>query len=101
MTDNLDGNPLIVDSTGTKVAAAASGTRWNVRIREIHWDAMTTAGHVAEIRDAAGNVKWKHTAAAANNNIQEQFESLREHGLTMSGLVVQTLGSGILYIYCD
>jgi hypothetical protein len=96
MSDSLGQEPMIIDSTGTKRAA---GER--VRIREIHWDAATTAGHTAVVTDINDVVKWKHTVAAANNNIQEDFKGLAQGGLVLNGLKVATLGSGVLYIYCQ
>lgn len=92
-TNDLTGNPLVVDTASTTVPVwtAQAG-----RIQSVRWVGGTTAGHTAVIKDAAGHVKWAAVATAANYTDETDFW---EPLTVKSQILVSTLGSGILYIY--
>jgi hypothetical protein len=58
----------------------------------VRWVGANTAGHVAEIRDSANNTVWKGIALG-NNHSEESKPAVR-----WQGLVMHTLGSGVVYI---
>ena len=75
----------MLDSTGTV-------TTGEVRIERIAWKNATTLNHTAKVTDSAGNTIWEDFASGATYNTSEPV--YRE----VSGLIVEALGSGKLYI---
>ena len=75
----------MLDSAGTIVTG-------DVRIERIAWKNATTLNHTAKVTDGAGNTVWEDFASGATYNTSEPI--FRE----VSGLIVETLQSGKLYI---
>ena len=63
-----------------------------IRIERIAWKNATTANHTVKVTDTSGNTIWEDFAAGATYNTSEPVH--RE----VTGLIVQTLDSGKLYI---
>ena len=85
MANDLTANPWKLDTTG----AVSSET---VRIERARIVGMSTAGHTAELRDAAGKTIVSFVAAGANYT--EDTPVWRE----VTGVTLQTLQSGTLYV---
>lgn len=90
MANVLTGNPLVIDTAGAGVL------RTDHRVlRRVRWVGATTAAHAAVVQDAAGNLKWRSVASGSS------YVEADTPNIAMLGLVVPTLGSGILYLYFD
>jgi len=96
MANITNQSPLILDSTGTNIV---TGPVW---ISKIRWVGATVAGHVATINDGGNRVVWTSVAAGPNNVENDTFAGpsyLTVSGDASTGLGLQTLQSGKLYIY--
>ena len=83
--------PVVVSSGGATVLVSS-----DISIDKVRWVGATTAGHAVEIKDSAGNSKFKSIATGSNYVESETFTT----PLDCNGLVVPTLDSGVLYVYC-
>jgi hypothetical protein len=88
MADDLDGNPWVIDTTGAK-------TSKEVRIDRIAWKNATTLDHTVLIVDGSGKVIFEDFASGATYNTSQPI------GRDYTGVTVQTLSSGKLYIDID
>lgn len=79
---------LIDTAAGTVIDARL------LRILSIKWIGATTVGHQAIVTDSAGGRVWSDVANAANY-VSASYEGGKQHVL---GLIVPTLGSGVLEI---
>ena len=96
MANDLSKNPWVVDTA----SATAILTSW-AAVAQIQWIGATTAGHEAIIQDQDGRVLWRRLAQGANQNFETVYAEAGQHGgrgRNVNGLLVPTLGSGILYI---
>jgi hypothetical protein len=88
MPNDLTISPWIVDTPGAGVLSSDV-----LAIETVRWVGATTAGHVAEITNAADRMVWRSVAAGANHVEAEWLNAM-----LWTGLKVPTLGSGVLYI---
>lgn len=91
MANILTGNPWVLDT-----ASATPIVTYRVRIGQIEWIGGTNAGHVAEMKDGAGNVVYRAEAGGGNN----EDVRLRHGKATDSfvGLALTTIDSGKVYV---
>ncbi len=90
MSNDLTDNPLIVDTSAATVLVTN-----HIKVKGVRWVAETTsAGDVAEVKDADGNVKWASVVAVAANH--SEADLIEEW---WDGLIVSELDSGTLYVY--
>ena len=87
MANDLTKRPWKVD---TAAATVLSSDR--LRVKGVRWVGATTAGHTAIIHDKNSRVVWSSVATGANYVESDLIENDWE------GLIVPTLGSGILYL---
>lgn len=87
MANDLTGNPWIIDTAGANILSTDQ-----IHIKSIRWVNATTVGHHATIQNQLGKVIWDSYASGAGYIESEMIEQW------FSGLIVPTLGSGILYI---
>lgn len=88
MADDLTSNPWVIDSTGSKSSAL-------VRIDRIAWKNATTLNHTVKVVDTAGKIIFEDFASGATYNTSQPI------GRSYTGVTVQTLSSGKLYIDLD
>ena len=89
-------NSLIGPVWSVDTASATALTRLTVRLHGVRWVSKTaTAGDDATIKDLNGNVIWKSVASGTN---YREADSPRR---VCSGLVVDELDSGTLYLEID
>lgn len=74
-------------------ASATAITTDMVDIEYIRWLGATDAGHTAIIQDGDGEEIWR---ADANSTDYSEESAVR---LVAKGLIVPTLGSGVLFLY--
>lgn len=87
MANDLSGPVWKIDTAGTVTLA-------HVHIQHIRWVSPTAAaGHRCIIKDSSGRVIWEDVAAGANYVSADRIEIS-----VPGGFVMDTLGSGILYI---
>ncbi len=92
MANDLGHNPMTIDT--------ASGTvlrEHPLFIKKIVWDEPTTAGHQLSVTDKNSNPIWHKYAIAGGNGIDYEIEL----NAWYRGLIVPTLGSGIVYIHIN
>ena len=98
MSNDVSQNPLIVDT-----AAATAIITQPIRVSKIYWDAVghATDDHVAQVKDKGGKVKWKRTLTSLGTvgELVNGQEISFDPPLTLDGLIVDTLGGGVLYFY--
>ena len=92
MANDITNNPLLLDT-----AAATSITAITFVATKIRWVGATTAGHTVSITNAGGTVKFAGEATGANYSESEHFDP----PLIFEGLIMPTLASGKIYIYCQ
>jgi hypothetical protein len=85
MADDLQANPLVVDTTGVK-------TIQPIFVERIAWKNATAQGHTAQVVDNNGKLIWEHFAPGATANVSEPIMHI------FNGLNVTALSSGKLYI---
>lgn len=88
MADNLQSNPWVIDSAGSKYSGL-------VRIDRIAWKNATTLNHTVLIVDNAGNTIFEDFASGATYNTSQPI------GRLYTGVTVSTLNSGKLYLDID
>lgn len=88
MSNNLTGNPWVLDSAGAIFAG-------EVRIDRIAWKNATTLDHTVLVVDGAGNTIFEDFASGATYNTSQPI------GRIYNGVTVQTLSSGKLYVDVD
>ncbi len=91
MSNDITANPLYIDT-----AAAGSVTTITFVITKVRWVGATTAGHTVSVRNGNSQVLFAAEATGANYTESEHFDP----PLIVESLIVPTLASGILYIYC-
>jgi hypothetical protein len=96
MSNNITGNPIIVDTAASTVVTNYAFTAWMIR-----WVGGTTAGHTISVQDKNGNVKYASEASGANYVEESHLISPKNESLLFDGLKVPTIGSGTIYIYTD
>lgn len=96
MSNDVTGNPLVIDTASATAITAYSFTAWAIR-----WVNGTTAGHTISVQDRHGKVKYATVAAAANYVEESHLVSPKNESLLFDGLLVPTLASGTIYIYVD
>lgn len=94
MANDLTINPLRVDTAGAGAIVTTP-----IRIHKIRWTGATTAGHTAVIRDQNNNHFWSSVASGANYVEESDFSTDQLQRNVINGLIVPTLGSGVLHIY--
>jgi len=92
MANDLTANPIKVDTAGATALTSKTFTVYKIR-----WVGATTAGHTAVIHNEASQVIFAAEATGANYTESESFDPAQ----IVAGLIVPTLGSGALYIYCN
>lgn len=92
MANDLTKNPFIVDTAGATAIFSDA-----LAISTIEWIGATTAGHRAVVKDKDGNVMWESFANGSNFIDRKAFDSY-PFSKFQRGLIVDTLGSGKLYI---
>ena len=88
MGNNLAGNPWVIDT-------AAALTSEKVKIDRIAWKNATALNDTVLVVDGAGNTIFEDFASGATYNTSEP------RGREYTGVTVQTLVSGKLYIDID
>lgn len=85
----------ITNETGSVVIFGAAGDASTLRrmVRYLRWINATTAGHQLVVKDTAGNTWFESTADGA------YFIDIHPVFSIMDGIVVETMGSGKLYVY--
>lgn len=92
MSNNIDGNPYILDTASSSLVSSR-----RLRIQSIRWvSASAGAGDAVTVQNALGQVLWS-SAATGSNYVEAQNWPI-ESPLVADGLKVPTLGSGSLYI---
>lgn len=94
MANNIQNNPLIIDTAGAGTLISTP-----FRIKKVRWVGGTTAGHEATITDQNGTVFWTSVAVGVNYVEETDFSTMDRARTVLNGLKVPTLGSGKLYIY--
>lgn len=97
MANDITGMPLKLDTTG-----ATSVVTKTIRISKIRWVAPTTVDHAVILKDGAGRVVFHATLTdigTATNVIAGEPESDFNPPLEVTGLTLDTLGSGTVYVY--
>lgn len=82
-----------------KMTAASDAITGTLAIRRIRWVKATTAGHDLEVRTGAygtADVVLGGTASTTNYTLDVDFGS---NPLWVTNLKLQTLGSGVVYVY--
>lgn len=90
MSNILTGNPIIVDTAG-----ATALTNYIFTATKIRWVSGDAASDAVSVQDRHGAVKFAAEASGANYTESEHFDP----PLIFDGLLVPTLGSGVVYIY--
>jgi len=90
IANDLSSNPWVIDTPGTALL-----TSMQVFVKGIRWIEGTTAGHLAEIQDKNGKVKWRSVIAGINPVESDLIENIPGW---WDGMKVPTLQSGKLYI---
>lgn len=85
MSNDVSANPWKLDTTGAVSSAVE-------RIERVRIVGMSTAGHTAELRDAAGSTIVSFVAAGSNYT--EDVPVHRE----VTGVTLQTLQSGTVFV---
>lgn len=85
-------NPWVLDT-----ASPTPVTREYLRVASIRWTGASSAAHSVVLKDTDGNVLWEATSTAADYT-EESTPSLNLPAGQWKGLVVDTLGSGKLYL---
>lgn len=92
MSNNVDGNPYILDTASGSLVTAR-----RLRIQSIRWvSPSASAGHAVSVQTALGRVVFS-TSATGSNYVEAQNWP-EESPLIADGLKVPTLDSGSLYI---
>jgi len=92
MSNNIDGNPYILDTASSSLVTAR-----RLRIQSIRWvSGSASAGDAVSVQSALGQVIWSSVATGINYVEAENWPY--EAPLVADGLKVPTLGSGTLYI---
>lgn len=96
---NSKSNKIYVIDTASGTAVTLSP----LVVNKIRWVGATTAGHTAVVQDQNANPFWSSVAGGANHVESDDFSqhSQRSSSRMLNGLLVPTLGSGVLYIYVD
>lgn len=89
MANNVSGDPLILDTANTTTVVDPRG----LIITKVRWVGATTAAHHATIKNADGATIIDMVATGANYT-EESTEKMY-----CKGLIMHTLGSGIVYVY--
>lgn len=94
MSNNITLNPLKIDT-------ADPGILWNdgLRVRKIRWVGATTAGHRVTVEDQYGNLFWESICPGPDYVEESDFSMLKTPRGVLTGLIVEVLDSGTLYIY--
>jgi hypothetical protein len=92
MANDITGNPIKIDTQGT-------GLPEQLRVRKLRWVGATTAGHRITVADQYGNLFWESISPGDNYLEESDFTMLKGNRAVLSGILVDTLDSGILYIY--
>jgi hypothetical protein len=96
MANDLTGNTWKIDT-----ASATPIITQDVYINSIRWIGATTAGHEAKITDnngASPDIKYSAFADGANFIDEKNYVGAPANSRCVGGIIVPTLGSGILYI---
>lgn len=91
MANVLTGFPLVVD-TVTDVSMVSK----LFNVTTIRWTSASTAD-TCVLKDKDGNTRWQSIGNGANYKEESSFPVDRP--LVFNGLMVQTLGSGTVFIY--
>lgn len=90
MANDISQSPYIIDTASASVIFAGL-----VMACTFRWIGATTAGHQCVVKDGTGRVVYAAIANAANFVDEGWCE------VNFRGLIVDTLGSGTLYIYTE
>jgi hypothetical protein len=88
MANDLDGSPLKVDTAGVV---------WEDRIsiKQMVWQEPDAAGEDLVVKDSNGRILWDENAHAGGTGISIE----QDIGHPVNGVNVETIDSGVLYIY--
>lgn len=92
MSNIVNTNPLVLDTASTSAVVDSR----NLTICGVRWVGGTTAGHQCILKNAAGQTLYSMVATAANYSEESQLKTWAREGVIM-----HTLGSGILYVYFE
>ena len=92
MANDITNNPILLDT-----ASASAVTTVTFVATKIRWVGATTASHTVSITNLNATVKFAAEATGANYSESEHFDP----PLIFEGLVIPTLQSGKIYIYCQ
>lgn len=90
MSNNIGGNPLVLDTANTTTAADPR----NLIITGVHWSKATAAGHEMILQDGSGRELYHFVANAANYD-----EESNNKAYCQGGLILHTLGSGTVRVH--
>lgn len=101
MANVVTQNPIIIDTAGASAVITQP-----LRVRKFVWDAVghATDDHVCSVKDKNGVQKWKRTLTSlgtVGELVSAQSEDFDKGVLNMDGLIVDTLGGGVLYVYVE
>lgn len=92
MANDVNGNPLVLD-TAHATLPVLSGKR---RVQGFRWTSPSaSAAHACTLQDGAGRTLFSSVAAGANH----RDESMLAWPITVDGLKLPTLASGLLLVY--
>jgi hypothetical protein len=92
MSNDVTGNPLIIDTTSVTPI-----TLRRLEITSIRWQSTAaSAGHTCVVHSSNNRVIWS-SVATGSNYVEAEHWSV-EAPLVADGLTVATLSSGTLYI---
>lgn len=93
MSNDLTGNPLVIDTAASSVLV----TR-RLEILRMRWVAKSaSAGDDLDVHDGDGVSRWASVASSSNYVESEGWHP--DYPLVITGLIVPTIDSGTLYIY--
>ena len=93
MSNVLTGNPLVLDTDGATLLSTK-----RLEIVKIRWvSELGSQGDLAIIQDGDGVTRWKSVCDGANYVESESWHP--DYPFVADGLILDTLGSGTLYLY--
>lgn len=90
MSNNLTGNPYIVDTAGIISSAP-------VFVKRMVWQEPAAAAEDLTVKDSEGKVLWDENSHAGGTGISIE----QEMEIDCNGITVETIDSGMLYIYYE
>ena len=91
MANDTTGNPWALDTAGVIQTRP-------VTIKSMTWNSPTTDTHTCIVQDNAGHKIWTETALAGGTGINYEWN---KQDITFAGFDLNTIDSGILYVYVE